>query len=250
MVEIKYKGRLGNNLFQYCVARILSEKLNDGIVSKQPDFTFSEYENPAVKKYETGCRVCCNKSHSKYYYMKFLNEMRNKLRNKNLCIDGYFQDIEFIRQCENKILSIFNVDDEPIPGILIHSRLTDEHEPNNEHELIENINNIPCIVKCVEKILHKNPKLKIYITTNVSESPYIAKLVESFDSAEVVQKTPKETILWGCRFDHKILSSGSFSWWIGFLGNQNNVNYLGLEGNSGYHKIYQWTDKWHDLGCL
>ncbi len=33
MIEIKYKGRLGNNLFQYCVARILSEKLNDGIVT-------------------------------------------------------------------------------------------------------------------------------------------------------------------------------------------------------------------------
>ena len=60
----------------------------------------------------------------------------------------------------------------------------------------------------------------------------LQNLLKVLIQAEVVQKTPKETILWGCRFDHKILSSGSFSWWIGFLGNQNNVNYLGLEGNS------------------
>ena len=98
-----------------------------------------------------------------------------------------------------------------ILAILIHSRLTDEHEPNNEHELIENINNIPCIVKCVEKILHKNPKLKIYITTNVSESPYIAKLVESFDSARLFKKPQKKLfcgvvglIIKFCLLDHLV----------------------------------------------
>ena len=27
MIEVRYKGRLGNNLFQYCLGRILSEAL-------------------------------------------------------------------------------------------------------------------------------------------------------------------------------------------------------------------------------
>ena len=37
MISIGYQGRLGNTLFQYCVARILSENLNQKVFGHSPE---------------------------------------------------------------------------------------------------------------------------------------------------------------------------------------------------------------------
>lgn len=51
-------------------------------------------------------------------------------------------------------------------------------------------------------------------------------LIHTLSSKFFLQKfenSPEETIIYASRFSNKILSLGTFSWWIGFLGNQNSV---------------------------
>ena len=61
-----------------------------------------------------------------------------------------------------------------------------------------------------------------YISSDSPNHDIITKLSEEFN-LKIFESSPEETIIFGSQFENKILSLGTFSWWIGFLGNQNNV---------------------------
>lgn len=61
-----------------------------------------------------------------------------------------------------------------------------------------------------------------YISSDSPDDPIIKELCAEYN-LELYQDTPENTMLFGAAFSKKVLSLGTFSWWIGFLGNQNNV---------------------------
>ena len=61
-----------------------------------------------------------------------------------------------------------------------------------------------------------------YISSDSPDNPIIKELCAEFN-LQPYQDSPENTITFGAAFSKKVLSLGTFSWWIGFLGNQNNV---------------------------
>lgn len=61
-----------------------------------------------------------------------------------------------------------------------------------------------------------------HISSDSPDNPIIKELCAEFN-LKIYQDAPENTILFGAGFSKKVLSLGTFSWWIGFLGNQNNV---------------------------
>lgn len=95
-------------------------------------------------------------------------------------------------------------------------------------------------VRCLSDVSYKNG----YLASDTFDHPFIQRLLDEFD-LEFYKATPEETIIFGSMFDNKILSLGTFSWWIGFVGNQNNVM---CPDQNDYHRwhgaIFDCMNKW------
>lgn len=61
-----------------------------------------------------------------------------------------------------------------------------------------------------------------YVSSDSPDDPIIKELCAEFN-LEPYQDSPENTIKFGAAFSKKVLSLGTFSWWIGFLGNQKEV---------------------------
>lgn len=61
-----------------------------------------------------------------------------------------------------------------------------------------------------------------FISSDSPDHPMVRNLAKKFN-LEFFNDSPENTIIFGARCSKKVLSLGTFSWWIGYLGNQNNV---------------------------
>jgi hypothetical protein len=208
MIYISYRGKLGNQMFQYALARILSQKFNQKIDTRPPKFFFIEDEKTKdFKIYQKNILV------DDANFLEIL-ELEN-LNSTNIIISGYFQNKLFISKYCKKILELFNINYENKKGIFLHYRLGDFENYKNRvvaHEYY---------IYCLDELLKKSNE-KVFISTDSLNHEKIKNLQKKYD-AEIIVDTPENAIIYGLQFENKILSLGTFSWWIGFLGNQNNV---------------------------
>ena len=197
MIYISYQGRFGNNLFQYSIAKILSSKYNQSI--------YNPLNNTIIKVKQYGNET------------KFLNNTRitddnfididdKKLFSNNIHLDGFFQNRKTIKLLEEN-LNLFNNDTNYIDGLFVHVRLGDIKEEQEKRPSYE----------YYADTISSNRKSINYISTDSQNDQMIQKLIEKFDLT-LYNDTPENTIKFASKFTHKILSLGTFSWWIGFLG--------------------------------
>lgn len=130
---------------------------------------------------------------------------------QDLIIKDFHQDAETINQFK-KNKNIFYKDKNAIDSLFVHVRLGDINDNTNR--------------KC--KYEYYQEAIKIcgfksgFISSDSPNSDFVNRLCNEFN----LQKTmlnPEETIKFGSRFTNKVLSLGTFSWWIGFLGVQSNI---------------------------
>lgn len=199
MININYKGRFGNNLFQYFTALIFSQKFNQSIENPLSNnilkFDLSKNEHIYEESLIINDHNICN----------LLNEENI---NKNLILDGFFQNRTILKLLkENKHL--FLNENKNQKDAFVHVRLGDIY--NDEAS---------CNINYYRKaLIGLNGG---YISSDSPNNDIIKQLSNEFN-LEIFESPPEETIIFGCQFENKILSLGTFSWWIGFLGNQNNV---------------------------
>lgn len=122
---------------------------------------------------------------------------------------GFFQDKETVDLFKSNKGYLFNSYPD-IDGVFIHVRLGD----------IENL--WSCSIKYYEQAIRSIDFTEGYISSDSPNSELILYLVKKYNLKQY-NNTEEETIIFGSRFNNKILSLGTFSWWIGFLGNQKNV---------------------------
>ena len=82
-----------------------------------------------------------------------------------------------------------------------------------------------------------------YLASDTFDHPFIQNLLNEFN-LEFYDNSPEETIIFGSTFSNKVLSFGTFSWWVGFIGNQDNIMYPNSDGYSMAGDIFECMTEW------
>lgn len=209
MITIQYSGGIGNYMFMYAAAHLLSIKHKMPIKSHPkgfPKYPFNQNTDVIDRHFETDLVI---KS------ADFLDCLNKPEINQNLILDDYFQKINIINCYGDKIRKCFHTDQEPIDGTIIHYRLGDLlHLYNGEA-----VTKLKYFDRCLEQIEDKS---NIHITTDSPDHDNIKYLQDKYN-AQLVNLKRVPTMMYACRFKNKILSLGTFSWWIAYLGYQGNI---------------------------
>ncbi len=212
MIYISYRGRLGNRLIQYSLARILSKKFNEQISPPKINFFFKPRYITNYKIHKKNILVDDN---------NFLEILKlENLEPANLVLSGYFQDKSFLLKYRKEILKLIDFNYKEKEGIFIHYRLGDCLTNDNGSRRL-----IPAqeyYMYCLDEIL-KTSNEQVYISSDSPNHDRVISLSKKYKANIINLENPIIAMLYGSQFKNKILSLGTFSWWIGFLGSQNNI---------------------------
>jgi len=244
LIHIKqYGGLLGNRLFQFCLAKILSEEL--GFPLKCPPIygfpeTYAYQDTPIPHGIPTQIltghkinfkEICANKSP------------------RIITISGYFTRYEYIKKYKDKIKQWLRFDEplEPHPNpndIVFHIRI----HPSPTYMYLP-----PSYYK---KVLALTDFDQVYICTNEPYHPYIKKfakynpIIRSHTSLNYLMNEEKmsyEKIVQLALDDFKFIMSfnkivtapSTFSWWAGYLSEAKEIfapiTNLGLMSPQNHH---------------
>jgi hypothetical protein len=214
----KYSGGLGNKMFIYGAAQILSKNHGLMVTPKLLEYPCNYNKNFNITKFESDIIVNNN---------NFLEITNLKKIKSNLLLDGYFQTAEIVYKYKNDFKALFEIDQEPIEGTIIHYRLGDLLSLYNG----EAVTKLCYFEKCIQYI---NKKENIYITTDSPSHESINYLIKKYN-IKLIDIKRSDTIKFASRFTNKILSMGTFSWWIGLLGIQKSNVYCPIP-----HEYIDW----------
>lgn len=152
----------------------------------------------------------------------------------------FFQEsiaAEYIRNNREKIFYKWLIED-TTEGIFIHYRLGDiagdDRAVNIEH-----------FEKAVTSIPNYE-NLPKYISSDSPDDSRVKKLCNDYGFS-IHQSSAIETILFGSRFTNKLISFGTFSWFIGIFGSQKNVIIPNRNDYPVWHGDIFSFDDWHEL---
>lgn len=206
MVTVEYKGRLGNQLFQYCFGRILAERLGyrlnaspipgfpgtgdvvhgDEFKSKQP-IRIEKNDRPILREllsFAPGREVVINAYLQRYaYYASSMEQIRYWLRLDHYDPQPY--------QTDDLVLNIRLGDYLKLNWVLLPSFYTD-------------------IIDAVKPV-------GVTIVTDSPRSNYL----RHFDqySPRIIHEGPLEDFKWLVNAKRLVISQSSFSWWGAILSN-------------------------------
>ncbi|MBK8161633.1 MAG: alpha-1,2-fucosyltransferase [Gammaproteobacteria bacterium] len=224
MVEVKYLGRLGNKLFQYCFARILAEGLGYGLKANPiPGFPGT---NAPVEghDYSSGYPVKTIAHDYPQYYSGVYNQTLS-WKNKNLHVQdllsdaskrkieirGYFERYEYYKACKDTIRRDWLRVDMPIQysihpdDVVMHVRLGDAGEYLGRK--------LP--ISYYEEALERAGGRKVFICTDKPADPCLNKFKKY--SPIIHHVDPLQDFFFMMSFNKIIQSQSTFSWWASFL---------------------------------
>ena len=217
MISVNYKGLYGNNLFQASVANFLAKKHNQNINNKFNSF---------IKTHETSNPT---KTHGRIIVTD--NNIEDVYNQENMTHDLVLNDFFQTKFCVQKIAEYneyTNIMDKPIDATFVHIRLGDIKDKMSisydyYDESIRRYNNDRVIIS--------------------SDSPYdeLVQKLSREHGADIFVDNIENTIMAGANCKNKILSMGTFSWWIGFLGNK----FLGDQKGFTICPKEERSIKWH-----
>jgi hypothetical protein len=210
VIEVRYKARLGNNLFQYCLGRILAEELGfalhaeaiPGFPNTAQSVDGARFERP--EQILTGQRVD-------------LDGILADRSARRLVLDGWFQRHEYYRPHRAKIREWLAFDPsirvpDSKPDVVVNVRRTDFVQlgwalPYSYYE------------EALEQLLPNGGDL--WIVTDDRRDPFLrnfARWRPQFYSGSAV-----EQMLFMATALRLVMSQSTFSWWPTFLGDLQQV---------------------------
>lgn len=195
MISINYKGLFGNKLFEVSVANFLSKKHNQEINTNWNKFL--KINKPSNPTKTSGQIIVNDKNIEEVFNTENLTH--------DLVLDDFFQT-KFCTQKFIEYNEYENTVDSLIDATIIHMRLGDVKA-----------NNMSIEYDYYDEAIQKIENKKIFITSDSPHDEMLQRLAKEHN-AEVYTDTKENTIMFAANCKNKILSAGSFSFWIGFLG--------------------------------
>lgn len=210
MIEVKYIGRLGNNLFQYCIGKILAEKLGYQLKA-DPILGF-----PNIKNITKG------KDYSKYPVQRLtghvidIESIINDNRKRKIIIDGFFQNYKYYAKYKNIIKNNW-------------IKIEPSHEKNNPNDIVVGVRRGDCVIgnhalpfSFYVDVLNKCKYDKVHICTDYPDDDFVLKLAKIFD-ANIRKNTPLEDFKFIMASNKIIISCSTLHWWAAWLSNADEI---------------------------
>jgi len=227
MLQITYHGRLGNTLFLCVGASMLARRYDLKVISYNiPVYEYPHTELSEIQKYLGIELFCGNAGYNEWMEITDKNliqalngEFKNKAFHINKSKDTYFQIKPFVLEYKQEIRDHFknlkydnyvSKDD-----VLLHLRLGDK-----ANSIGRDVPDLKYYHECFNKITFKNG----YIMTDTPEHSLVKELIGSYN-LRILNGSPAECLAFAKNFNKLILSSGTFSWWIGFLSKAETIYY-------------------------
>ena len=210
MIEVRYKARLGNNLFQYCLGRILAEELGFALEAQPiPGFP-GTHKKISGKRYETPEEVLTE------YRIDF-DRLRTDLTARKIVLDGWFQRYEYYRPFRRRIQDWLQ------PEASLATRPADD-------DLVVNVRRTDYVRLgwalpfsfYDEAIQRAGAKAgHIWIITDAPKDPFFKRFKAwrpRFFGGSVL-----EDLAFMAQARRLVISQSTFCWWATFLGNPEEV---------------------------
>lgn len=210
MITVTKNGTLGNNMWQYAVARIIAEKNN----LKLNCFSIPGFHN--TNNVVTGKII--NSPTRQISGHRF--DMNSIGSNTKIIMNGFFQRYEYIKEYKNEVKEWFKLDiNTPFEvnknDLVVSIRRGWNGYPvyycPPQEYFIENLNKIDCdrIILCTDTF--EDPFFKFLEKLNVEVIKANYSPLEQFS---LIQKSNKI-----------FLTSSTFCWWAAFLSNASEIYY-------------------------
>lgn len=230
MIKVKYRDRLGNNLFQYCLGRIMSDMtgymLNADSIPGFPgtyDIVAGDYieKDPLILYQKRGGDNSIFLYDQAEKYERIVTNIWDvvdiaKNNDRGIILDGWFQNCDYFINYRDKIikwLGITPLRNMEKQDVVVHVRLRDFDRKRNRMLVFE----------YYEKILDYLMDWKqCFICT---DSCYDHKFLRNFSKYDPIICNSSEisSFRFIMSFDKIILSASTFGWWAAFLSEANSV---------------------------
>jgi hypothetical protein len=205
VIEVRYRARLGNRMFQYCLGRILAEEL--GFVLQAEDLP--GFPNTAQKieglLFQDPVQILAEQPID-------LDAVRADRSPRRIILEGWFQRYEYYRPWRRKIQQWLTIDPavrrpDFKPHVVVHVRRTDYVQqgwalPFSYYD------------QAIETLLPHGGD--IWIVTDDSRDPFFRKFADR--RPKFFRGTPLEAMLFMSCSSQLVMSQSTFSWWPTFLG--------------------------------
>ena len=258
MIDVNYAGGLMcNKMTQYAILRSVAYKHKKNIKS---DFEWL-FKDPEIYNYRATLGSL------RPYTIINNDNLKEILSGKHEedacftttgCENSYFQTEAGASCIRENLPNITKDSQPPIDGIFVHYRLGDISSDSGPDSfsvlqggaqlLIKSTEKTRAVkVAYMEKAVENIPgynSLERYISSDSPQDPRVQHIISKY-GFKLWSGGPEETILFGSRFTNKVLSKGTFSWWIGVLGSQNNVSYPDRSKCVPWHGSIFVFDDWN-----
>ena len=210
MITYNTAGRIGNQLFQYTIARLLAEKIgfelghqydwNDTITATplKPGKRYSNDPITIVEKIDTG------------------NILERKYEKRHYHLSGFWQEAHYYLPYREQILGFFNekaTTKTDKANIVMHVRLSDYKIFGKGGTVLDP----QYYIDCLEYEIFDD----LFIVTDAPNDDYF----NAFEKYNPIYNfgTEKQDFWFLTQFDRIICGNSSFSWWAAFLSNATKI---------------------------
>jgi len=246
-VSIKYKGRCGNNIFQYVTAKIFAEKNN---------LSISTPLNCEILELKKNSEVYNNKNKTIYITNNSFTDDEIPFSGEDCeyIFDDYFQNCRYINKNAEIVKNFFVLPEfeKNTQDIVLSVRLDDKVHSDNLSDP-ENWDRAEIIhPNYYKKILESEKFNKVYIVVDKIKYEWEKKYMSNFDEFNpiIVSQTPYEDFHFMRKFNKIVTSTSTYSYWAAFLSEAEkiytfqNAGFFGRPMRShGSHVVDLWDIK-------
>jgi len=229
MVDVMYEGRMGNHLFKYFVAYLLAKKHNLSFTTNGLGI------NQFIKNFGLPVKVEGRTGDESFEIRDWEYEdlyYSDSIDLKKYILKDYFQLGDFFEKNKELIRSAFNIRYLPVDenNVFVHYRIGDIGQSRS------------CLpYEYYQEALNSLNFSGGYISSDSPTDERVIRLRNEF-GLTVWGKNETKTLLFAKDFNNLVLSEGTYSFWIGYLSNAENI--ICNERDYNWHgKINQSTWK-------